>query len=80
MSVTLAQFQNITSSAGLSSVEADELKSAYDATTAATAALAALAEAPEVEGARDDGTALANLLTALAGLGLITDSTTAGGE
>jgi hypothetical protein len=32
---------------------------------------------PEVTGARDDGTALASLLTQLATLGLITDSTTA---
>lgn len=33
--------------------------------------------AAEVTGARDDGTALASLLTVLAGLGIITDSTTA---
>lgn len=32
---------------------------------------------PDVVGARDDGTALAALLTALESIGLITDSTTA---
>lgn len=39
--------------------------------------LAANEVAPEITGARDDGTALADLLTSLATLGLITDSSTA---
>jgi hypothetical protein len=36
-----------------------------------------LSTVPDITGARDDGTALASLLTALEDMGLITDSTTA---
>ena len=45
--------------------------------TALDALEAALQGAVEVTGARDDGTALASLLTVLEAAGIITDSTTA---
>ena len=75
MTISLAQFEHITSAAGLSAVQADELKTAHDLAAAGLT----LPEPLEVTGSRGGATAtvLAELLTALAVNGYITDSTTA---